>query len=81
MLGSAGNGTERGPGLKQYDLSIQKRFPLNEAVRLEFRAEFFNLTNTPQFNAPDRFVNSATFGEVSSAQGERMTQLALKLIF
>ena len=80
-LGTAGNGTERGPGLHQYDFSVQKQFPFTETIKLEFRAEFLNLTNTPQFNAPSATVNSATFGEVRGSQNERQGQLALKLYF
>ena len=51
-LGSAGNGTERGPELRQYDVSLQKELPLWEGGRLELRGEFLNVTNTPQFNHP-----------------------------
>jgi hypothetical protein len=80
-LGTAGNGTERGPGLKQYDVSIQKQFPIKESLKAEFRVEFFNLTNTPQFNGPNRTAGSTTFGEISGAQGERIGSLALKLYF
>lgn len=80
-LGSAGNGTERGPSQKQYDVSIQKEFPLGEKAKLEVRGEFLNLTNTPQFNGPNRTVNSATFGEITSAQNERQGQIALRITF
>ena len=80
-FGNVGLGTERGPGLKTYDISIQKEFPIWERVRLEFRAEFFNLTNTPIFSAPNRSVTSSTFGELAGAQGERNGQLALRLTF
>jgi hypothetical protein len=80
-LGNVGVGTERGPGLKTYDISIQKEFPIKERLRLELRGEFFNLTNTPIFGSPNRAVQSATFGELAGAQGERQGQLALRLIF
>jgi hypothetical protein len=80
-LGNSGVGVVRGPGLAQYDLSVQKNFPIRERYRLEFRAEFFNLTNTPHFQTPVRNVTSATFGEITSAQGERNVQFALKLSF
>lgn len=80
-LGNSGNGVVRGPGLRAFDLSVQKRIPVTEAKQFEFRAEFFNLTNTPQFNAPDRSVTSATFGEITSAQGERNIQFGLKFYF
>lgn len=80
-LGNSGVGVVRGPGLKQFDLSVQKSIPITESKRFEFRAEFFNLTNTPQFNGPVRAVQAATFGEITGAQGERNIQLALKFYF
>jgi hypothetical protein len=80
-FGNVGIGTERGPGLKTYDISIQKEFPIRERFRFEVRGEFFNLTNTPIFNAPNRSATSATFGELASAQGERQGQIALRLTF
>jgi hypothetical protein len=80
-FGNVGIGTERGPGLKTYDISIQKEFPIGERVRLELRGEFFNLTNTPIFNAPNRSAASATFGELTGAQGERQGQLGARITF
>jgi hypothetical protein len=81
VFGSEGVGVVRGPGLRNLDLSLQKSFPIREAKRIEFRAEAFNSTNTPIFNAPDFNVNSATFGQVLNAQGERNIQMALKFYF
>jgi len=80
-LGSSGNGVVRGPGFKAGDVSVQKSFRVSESKRLEFRAELFNLTNTPQFNRPNLAVQSATFGEVTDAQGEREIQFGLKFYF
>ena len=80
-FGNEGPGAVRGPGLKRFDLSVGKRFPITERKYFEFRAEAFNLTNTPAFNGPGRNINSATFGEISGTQGERNTQLALKFFF
>ena len=80
-FGSEGVGVVRGPGLRNLDLSLQKTFPIRESKRIEFRAEAFNFTNTPIFNAPDVNVNSATFGQIHTAQGERNIQLALKFYF
>jgi hypothetical protein len=70
-----------GPGLKDLDMSVAKVFPIRDAMRLEFRTEFFNTTNTPIFLAPNASVNAATFGEITAAQGERNIQLALKFYF
>jgi hypothetical protein len=80
-LGNSGVGVVRGPGLKRFDLSIQKEFPLTESKRFEFRTEFYNLTNTPTFGAPTRSVDNPTFGEISIAQGERNIQVGLKFYF
>jgi hypothetical protein len=80
-FGSCANGTVRGPGLSHWDQSFGKQFPITESKRLEFRAEFINFTNTPIFNAPNQNVDSAQFGEILSAQGERNIQFALKFYF
>lgn len=87
--GNAGRGILEGPGTKQVDLSVFKQFPLTqETRRLEFRAEFFNLFNTPQFNTPNASIGSTAAGRIDSA-GEKMffqrtsrqIQFALKLYF
>ena len=80
-FGNSGVSVVRGPGLANFDLSLKKGIPISESKRLEFRTEFFNLTNSPQFNSPNRSVQAATFGELTGAQGERNIQLALKFYF
>ena len=73
-------GTVRGPGLRTADLSVQKEFTLSESRRLEFRTEFFNVTNTPILNSP--IIGLSPFlGLINSSQGERNIQFALKLYF
>ena len=72
----------RNAGVKNIDFSILKDTRIRERTRLEFRAEVFNLLNTPQFAAPGTTLGSATFGIVSSqANPPRELQLALKLLF
>jgi hypothetical protein len=71
-------------GLFNMDLSILKDFRITEGTRLQFRAEAFNLTNTPTFGTPDRNVASRTFGVVNAAAfypKPREVQLALRYIF
>lgn len=80
-LGNSGIGVVRGPGWKSFDMTLSKWFRLTERWKLEYRAECFNLTNTPQFNSPNRNASSTTFGEITGAQGERNFQFALKLHF
>ncbi len=80
-FGSCGVGTTYGPGLRDFDMSVQKDFHVTEGKRLELRMEFFNFTNTPIFNAPNANVNAATFGQITGAQGERNVQVALKFYY
>jgi len=78
-------GTAMQPGARNFDMSIFKAFPLtvhHEAMRLEFRAEAFNLFNHPQFQGPDATVGDSTFGLISSTvNNPRELQLALKVYF
>jgi hypothetical protein len=85
-LGNAGRNTIEGPGLVNLDLNLSKDFTIREQKRLQFRAEFFNLTNTPYFGKPGRTLGTATFGNITGlARGgtsnTRTIQLALKFIF
>ena len=71
----------RGPSRVNYDFALQKSFPIREPLSLLFRAEAFNLTNTPYFFTPGESLGSTTFGVVNSASGERQVQFSLKLLF
>ena len=79
-FGSCGVGTVRGPGLDTFDFSVQKQFPIKESMRIEFRAEAINLTNTPILNSPSTSLG-AGLGTITSSQRERNVQFALKFIF
>ena len=83
-FGNAGRNILRGPRLSNYDMSLFRTFPIGELARLEFRGEFYNLTNTPHFANPSGSVTSGNFGEISSTlggYGNREVQLALRLTF
>jgi len=71
----------RGPSRINYDLGVQKQFVVREPFSLMFRAEAFNLTNTPYFFTPGEALGSTTFGVVNSATGERQVQFSLKFLF
>ena len=87
--GTAGRNTLRGPNLVNYDLSVFKSFQITEGIRLEFRTEVYNLTNTPHFNVPQGNFSSSAFGSITSTigtngiagTGEREMQFALRLFF
>jgi hypothetical protein len=51
--GNSGRGILEGPGFKNVDASLFKNFGITERMKLQFRAEFFNVLNTPQFNVPN----------------------------
>jgi hypothetical protein len=80
-FGNAPRNVVIGPGLQEFDLSLQKEMHLTEVVKLQFRAEAYNLFNHPNFNIPNRTAFTANFGSISSAQDSRQLQLALKLAF
>ncbi|HYZ85086.1 MAG TPA: hypothetical protein VE621_11815, partial [Bryobacteraceae bacterium] len=72
----------RGPGLFNLDFSLFKNFPIGEKVRVQLRAEAFNLTNTPGFATPNSTFNTAAFGSITSTvNNNRQLQLAAKLLF
>jgi len=80
-LGNAPRNAVIGPGLQEFDLSLQKDIRLKEAIKLQFRAEAYNLFNHPNFNIPNRTAFTSNFGSISSAQDSRQFQFALKLAF
>jgi hypothetical protein len=72
----------RGPGLRNIDFSLFKNFAIRERWTVDFRAESFNLFNTPQFSGPNTSVTSSLFGVITSqANSPRQNQLALKILF
>ncbi len=60
--GTLGRGTLRGFGLSQVDLSLRRRFVVREGAGIEFRAEAFNVLNTPNFANPTGVMTSGNFG-------------------
>ena len=90
QFGNTGRNILRGPGTSQADLSLFKDFFLGaeQTRRLQFRAESFNVSNTPQFNNPASSIGTATAGTITAAgapltfqRTSREIQLALKLYF
>ncbi|HVH70397.1 MAG TPA: carboxypeptidase regulatory-like domain-containing protein, partial [Candidatus Dormibacteraeota bacterium] len=84
-FGSCGVGILRGPDQRNLDFGIQRDFTVREGNALQFRAEFFNLTNTPKFGLPlsDRAAGPGPpFGVISSTvSNPRIIQLACKYSF
>jgi hypothetical protein len=84
-FGNSGTGIVDGPGQANVDLSVAKRMGLHwprDGTSLEFRAEFFNAFNHPQFANPDSNFSSTTFGVITATSvNARVGQLGLKLSF
>ena len=79
-FGNSATGLVDGPGQANLDIAFSKTIFLPEGMSLQFRAEFFNALNHPQFANPDSNFTSPTFGLISStAVNPRVGQLALKL--
>jgi len=79
--GNVGRNTLRGPGTWNTDMSIVRDFSPIERLKLQFRAEFYNLPNTSHFNAPDTNVNDSNFMQITSSYGERNIRFALHANF
>jgi outer membrane receptor protein involved in Fe transport len=82
--GSLQRNTFRGPGLTNFDLSLEKKTILvGDRIQLLFRAEYFNVLNHTEFLSPFGQVSarSALVGQVTSTKDPRIGQLALKLVF
>ncbi|MGA8939287.1 MAG: TonB-dependent receptor [Acidobacteriaceae bacterium] len=90
-------GTTVGPGFHRFDFSLFKEIPISDRFRMEFRSEFFNILNHPNFNAPNfggngvvsisnsgNFTNP-NFGLIGSTRDnpydQRQIQFALKLYY
>ena len=80
-FGNAGRNILDGPGFQNVNVSLMKTTSLKEGLDLQFRAEAFNLFNHPNFDLPDNFLGSPTFGRILSAQSPRHIQFGLKLLF
>lgn len=80
-LGNSSRNPVRGPGYRTADLMFGKTFTLVEHTRLEFRAEVFNVTNTPPLGNPNGNFGTAAFGTITSAGDPRVFEFVLKLHF
>lgn len=92
-FGNSGRNILRGPSVFNLDSSIFRVFRIGERVQIQFRAECFGLTNTPQFGNPNANVSNATFNsdgslkslgtydQITSATGARQSRFAVKVLF
>jgi hypothetical protein len=81
MLGNASRNPVVGPAYRALDVMLGKTFPVKEQVRLEFRAEAFNVTNTPSLMVPNVNFGNAAFGTITRAFDPRVFEFVLKVHF
>jgi len=92
-FGNAGRNIVNGPGFKNFDLALMKNTRIAETANLEFRAEFFNIFNHPNFALPANIQSAPNFGVISQTPdvaqnnvglgsgGPRLIQFGLKFSF
>jgi hypothetical protein len=81
--GNSGRGLISGPAFANTDFSVLKDFVLREPLKVQFRAEMFNVFNQVNFSNPDSYANSGSFGAIQStvSQQGRVVQFALKVLW
>jgi hypothetical protein len=90
-FGDLGRNVIVGPGFEDIDFSLVKKTRITERTSVEFRSDFFNIFNHPNFSQPNRVVSTApgnSFGQITAtrspvgdAGSSRQIQLAMKLVF
>jgi hypothetical protein len=88
-FGNSGYGTLRGPGLFNWDFGLTREFNIHKDVKLQFKLEAFNFTNTPHLALPDNFVGDGSdFMTITDTQDlaregidERQFRIGFRLVF
>ena len=80
-FGNAGRNILEGPGYQNVNLALLKQVPLPGRARLQLRAEAFNLLNRTNFDLPDNYFGSPTFGQILSAGSPRHVQFGARVMF
>ena len=82
-FGNSGRSILRGPGFFNTDLGVLKSTRITERFNLQFRSEFFNVFNHPNFRLPASNISSSQKGRITSVvdENQRIIQFGLKLLF
>jgi hypothetical protein len=80
VLGTASRNPARGPAYRDLDLALTKHTKLPGETDVEFRAEVFNISNTPEFSQPNGTFGSSAFGSITSTVTDpRVVQFAIRI--
>lgn len=80
-LGNSSRNPVRGPGYRTVDLMAGKTFAAGERLRMEFRLEAFNVSNTPSLGNPNGAFGTTAFGSITTAFDPRIFEMVLKIHF
>jgi hypothetical protein len=83
-FGNSGRNVIIGPGYQNIDVALSRLTRLSDAMRVQFRADFYNVFNHPNFVAPptmQNFADSTDFGALFVARSPRIVQLGLKFLW
>jgi hypothetical protein len=80
-FGNAGPGTILGPGTVNFDMSFYKTFRITEHHAFEFRGEFFNIINHPNFSGVQTSVGAGNYGRLTAARDPRIAEAVLRYTF
>ena len=82
LYGNAGRNILTGPGYQNVDLAVTRTFTATSDVRLQFRAEAFNLLNRANYDVPVFLLDASNVGQATATQGDaRQLQFALRVLF
>jgi hypothetical protein len=79
--GDAGRNSVRGPGIFDLDVSVKRTFPIHDTIAIDFGAESFDVTNTPQFANPAVNASAGGFGVITSSNVNRTLRLSGRISF
>ena len=83
QLGTSPRFPLHGPGINNWDLSLMRNFVLKERISMQFRGEWYNAMNHPQYSNPNTTIGNQLFGVITSTSGNgsRVAELALRFFF
>jgi hypothetical protein len=70
-----------GPGINNWDTSLMRNFAIHERLSLQLRGEFYDTFNHPNFKNPNTTIGNANYGKITSDNGARVMEVAIRVFF